>query len=465
MNNSVNNIAKGKNLESALPTYANYMMNLYNKMAHIQFSMNYYTYYEMIAEYSGKNKNELDDILARFNEIIKNAVINHVTGDDREKAVSGISRIRDEVTDNMRVLTTFIDVFSRYEYIFNRIEYRFEKNNEASKYSDEEMARKIMRYIISDEDNAVINGKISEIIGQLPVRMVKNKFYEYVNEGVNVYSEAGKQSFDDYIYMLRTTALLDKPEGFDSRFEELAEILKDLGAVKFSEITEEGYQNMSQKMIYVTETANELVDIYMMLADLINAVYVIVLASPYIEETTETSICKNITKNIFSLFLEGDYATIDEETEKLMMQLEGVPERVGMEASSAEYALDTVKSEYMDMASSVMCGSEYEALFICQKLLSGSLFVDIDEKITDDTLETSYFEDTKKKLLADLEEAFKNNEKMLNRAIMAAVLSMLPVFFNNMEEVKEYVMTSLDNCRDEAEKSGCIEIINSIIEA
>ena len=36
------------------------------------------------------------------------------------------------------------------------------------------MTNEIMHYILSDKDNVVINGKISEIVGQLPVRMLKD---------------------------------------------------------------------------------------------------------------------------------------------------------------------------------------------------------------------------------------------------------------------------------------------------
>ncbi len=465
MNNVVNNIAKGKNLEVSLPEYANYMMDLYNRAAHMQFTMNYYTYYEVLEEYTGYKKEEIESILGRLNEIVETTVIGSATGMEMEEAIKNIAGLRSEVTATMSILTTFVDIFSRYEYVLNRIEHRFSEKMLPDNYSDEEMTRQIMRYIISDEDNAVINGKISEIIGQLPVRMVKNKFYEYVNKGVNVYSEAGKQSFDDYMYTLRTAALLDRPEGFGEKFGELNEILEKFDTFKFSDITKEQFDELSKNLAYVADATNEMVNIYMMATELINDVYVITLASPYANESEEADICKRIDRQIFDLFGNGEYATIDSDTEAMMIELEGRPERIGAEYSGAEYALDTVHSDYMEMASSVMCSHVYESLFVCQKLLSGSLFVELSENSDDDTLDKEYFENTKKKLIDDIANAFSNHDKMINRSIMSAVLSNLPVFFNNMEEIKEYVMTSLDNCRDSAEKLGCVEIINSIIEA
>ena len=44
------------------------------------------------------------------------------------------------------------------------------------------MTNEIMHYILSDKDNVVINGKISEIVGQLPVRMLKDRFFEHIRD-------------------------------------------------------------------------------------------------------------------------------------------------------------------------------------------------------------------------------------------------------------------------------------------
>lgn len=465
MKSKINEIAKGKNLEQNIPTYANYMMDLYNKSANMQFTLNYYTYYEVIAEYAGNNKEEIEHILERLNELVRSSVIKNIAGDDREVAVKEISDLRDKVMNTMRILTTYVDIFSRYEYVMNRVEYRFRDDMLPSDYSDEEMAKKIMRYIISNEDNSVINFKITEMIGQLPVRMVKNKFYEYVNEGINVYSEAGKQSFDDFVYMIRTNALLDRPEGFDNMLPEFKGILEEFENVKFSSIDKDKYKELSDKLMYVTDATNEMVDIYMMVSELINEVYVMILSAPYGEKSHEVDICRQIDERILDLFAKGDYVTIDDETENLLIMLEGKPERIGMEYASAEYGLDTVRESHMEVVENIMCKPVYEALFVCQKLMSGSLFIDINSSYMDDTLDSEYFITERDKIIADMAESFKDKDKMVNRAIMGAVLSTLPVFFNNMNEVKDYVIASLDTCRDEAEKLGCIEIINNIIEA
>ncbi|MBQ4067675.1 MAG: hypothetical protein IJC76_00335 [Lachnospiraceae bacterium] len=464
MMNKINEIARGKNLETNIPAYAEYMMNVYNKSANVQFTMNYYTYYEVIAEYAGNNKKEIEDILLRLNALVDKCVINTVS-EDIEASVKEIAGLRKNVMDTMKVLTAYVDIFGRYEYVMNRIEYRFRDEKLPCDYSDEEMAKNVMRYIISNEDNAVINYKITEMIGQLPVRMVKNKFFEYVNEGINVYSEADKKSFDDFVYMIRTNALLDRDERFDSVLPEFRNILKSFENANFSKLEENEYKDLFDKLTYVIDSTNEMVDIYMMVSELINQVYVMILATPYIENDDEINICKKIDDNIFDLFAKGEYVTIDEETEELLVKLEGVPENIGMECAANEYALDVIRESHMDSVDELNCSGEYEALFMCQKLMSGSLFIDLDGENNDTALEEAYFVSQRDKIISDIKESFEGRDKMLNRAVMASVLSTLPVFFNNMNEVKDYVIAAFDSCRDEAEKLGSIEIINTIIEA
>ena len=56
-------------------------------------------------------------------------------------------------------------------------------------------------------------------------------------------------------------------------------------------------------------------------------------------------------------------------------------------------------------------------------------------------------------LCEKLKESFDNGDRSRNRAVMAAVLKELPVFFNSRTEVMNYVRESLSGCRDIYEKS------------
>ena len=63
-----------------------------------------------------------------------------------------------------------------------------------------------------------------------------------------------------------------------------------------------------------------------------------------------------------------------------------------------------------------------------------------------------------------LEESLKGRSKTYNRAVMAAVLKELPVFFNSHTEVMNYVLHSLKNCSAEWEKRGAVEMFRRMLE-
>ena len=67
------------------------------------------------------------------------------------------------------------------------------------------------------------------------------------------------------------------------------------------------------------------------------------------------------------------------------------------------------------------------------------------------------------KLIMELDDSFKNMNVMVKRAVMASVLSSLPVFFNNTEEIQAYINNSLMQCNDDAEQKAVVEIIKTMI--
>lgn len=119
-----------------------------------------------------------------------------------------------------------------------------------------------------------------------------------------------------------------------------------------------------------------------------------------------------------------------------------------------------------------MADNIYQGLFISQNLISDSLFADLsdiknifEEKSEEETEFDikEYINTVRDELVMQLTEFFKNNQKQVNRSVMALIISRLPVFFNNITEVQDYVYNSLSNCTNKAEKSAAIEIIKCII--
>ena len=66
-------------------------------------------------------------------------------------------------------------------------------------------------------------------------------------------------------------------------------------------------------------------------------------------------------------------------------------------------------------------------------------------------------------LTEELTQFFKEHDRVFNRGVMAGILSSLPVFFNNLEEIRKYVHVALGQCSDEAERKACMKLMLDIM--
>lgn len=473
MKKIIKEINENKNLEMNLPAYANYLMNLYNKYASVEIAMNYYSFYEMIKD-GGIDHNILNVFAEEYNNIVKDYVINISVDESRETAINKIDTLRNKVYKIVDALSTYADIFSRYEYVSNRCEYLFKGEEISEKYSDEDFTREIMQYIFSKEDNTVINSKISEIIAELPLRLTKSKFFELLSNGLSVYSKTDKATIDDFVYILKSSALLAIPDNI-REYEELNSIYEMVKNIDYQNITKEQFDKLEDELRYAADFIEKETNIFMILQDLINKTYVKIIAAPYIsEDDKETECCNKIIISINEEFNNSEYISLPDEVTDMFVFLEGVPETLQSKINSVEYTLDTIKKDYLGIVKSIMADNIYQGLFIAQNLMTDSLFVSLSdaqvvfenrcEKDIDEFDAEKYVAEVRDEMVLLLTEFFKNNQKQVNRSVMALIISRLPVFFNNITEIQDYVFNSLSNCTNKAEKQAVIEIIKCIID-
>lgn len=463
MNSTIKEIMNNKNLEINIPKFGKGLMTIFNSYSFIRLSMNYYTYYEIINE-SDKNDTILESFIERFNKIIKYGVIGPVMGETQEKVLKDVVEVRNEVIDLMKGLTCLADIFNIYEYVLNRIEYNYKDSSYIEKLSDADFTTTVISYILSDKDNVVMNTKISETVRELPVRLTKAKFFEMLHTGMLVYKGSEKQSVDDFLYMLRTSTMLDIVPSAFNLSEDIKDIYEEFKNVDFSNINEEQYTDLSAKLKFATDFIEDTVNKYMIFAEVLNDAYVIVLSNHYVEELPlERPACTMIIETLYNRFTKDKLAD-DVEVENIFFQLEGKQEAYHRQysnmLSTLEYLLDSKK----ELIGSLVLDTMYNSLEIISKLVSGSIFVEFDTETNSEEADIEYIDSKFEVLRADFTEFFKNNKKPVNRAVMAQVLSALPIFFNNVDEIKDYIVQSIGQCSDEAEKLACYEIFHSLME-
>jgi hypothetical protein len=103
-----------------------------------------------------------------------------------------------------------------------------------------------------------------------------------------------------------------------------------------------------------------------------------------------------------------------------------------------------------------------QILLLSQKLLSGSLFIELEEQ-EERTVEEDTVEREKAALTEELALLFDGQDRMISRAVIANTINKMPVFFKDHTEVMNYVRYSLERCSDTFEKAACVEIINAIM--
>ncbi len=448
-------LSKGKNIESNLSKYAAGMNSLFNRIAHVKLAMNLYTFAEVYGD-EDMYKEELSDSAAKLAGIVSDGVVGNAATDS---LINELDALRNDIVARMEVLTSYVDRFQIYEYVLNRIEYKFEECDINLDYYDDKFERDILNYIVSDKDNSVVNMKISQVVGQLPMRLSKNKFFELVKDALSLYKGSEVKSVYDFIYMLRTVAMLHTPDKFDTEFPKLAQWLIQLKGYSYGDMEEPAYREALQCLSEASDYVTGITDIYVMMMQAVNDAYTILLSS---EEAITDSIEKNNCIQIIKVAAEAlkHNELPDETTFELFEALEGIQEKLFMQLSGDGYALDDVKVSLMDKTAECKLENTYEKLFKMNLLNSGSDFVALaTETETSVVADAEYIEGQYNKLVNELSDIFSSNERVINRAVMASVLSSLPVFFNSAEEIKEYIHVALGQCKDEAEKKACMSVM------
>lgn len=459
MKKIVGEILKNKNIDNNLQEYYGSFMEINNKYAIIRLAMNYYTYYTMVAEDNG--------ILEAENMLqisVINAIIEDAFNGNKENLAYGIEKLetlRNEILEKVQDLTCYVDRFNIYEHALNRVEYRFRDQEFPKGYSDENFTRQIMRYILEDEDNMAINRKISQVVGQLPIHFTKNKFYETLSNGFSIYKGGTKESFKDFLYMIKTSSMLQKSDTMGDNYPYLKEAFDEIEKVSFKSITKEQYEDMRQSLDEISANIEELMNSNMMIQEIINDLLVVLYTERHKAEDNVVKACDEIISNTNLLFVGKFSPRTEEQIEDMFVMLEGSQEEIYPKLSTYDVT-DQIRESYSENIKELGLEEEYKIVYRLPKLNSDSIFVELEKEEDNSVADEEFVESELNKLFDEYAELFSDNEKIINRAVMSSAISELPVFFNNISELQDFIYNTLSICTDKVEKLACIEILNEL---
>lgn len=457
-------IERGQNLDVNLSTYSQDLFGLYYKEAMVRFCFNYYNFCDTYQKDIRENSD-----LAPINHILE-SILFHILRDDlkieeEKQLLEKINSLRNQIIGVMKNLTAYVDVFSAYQKVLQRKSMNFTEKSLPADYTDKTFTQTIMNYIVQDQDQAAINMRLSEILRELPVRMTKNHFFDLIERNLALYKGSDKKSLDEFLYILKTTASLEFPEDNAKHLPILYRFLEELRSTDFNNLTKESFMDLSERFSRVVDSITKILQVYTDYMSLTNDLYIISASKSASLNHDMDNYCQAIVLATHDQIRGEDEISITREMETAMRHLEGQQELTMEAIRSYEMVLDLIGDQYKETLEEL---SLKESFFEIQKISlvnSGNHFVEFDtmvmekEIITDDMLN-----EVKEDLIRQFTELFKNHDKSYNRAIQAAVLSVIPPFVKNIMETQDYIFTSLQNCKDPAEKQSIYEVISQGIQ-
>lgn len=459
----IKDIMQHKDLEMNLPAYAGAYINLTYEYSLIHLVLNYYTLKEVQDDLENVSFDEfLSGVLDEIHTMLFQTLLDDGLKENHSAVIEDINRLRDEMTKRMTILTSYTDTLQIYEYVLNRIEYGITK--ETYPVEESELAARVFQYLFRDNDKMVVNSKIQMVTGQLPIRMTKSRFFDYLTDTLNIYKGSDKTAVDDFVAMLKSTALLELPEGYEDAYPEIVKIIQVMEHTDFKNLDLAEYQALTERFSATAGYLTELVSHYLLTMEIINDFYAALLAMPY-EKKQDKNIttCISMLKGLHDAFISS--GEIPETVDEGFMIIEGKQEVLGEEIMQYESILQDVLTEHADTISWIMAEQIFHNLSLISKLLSNSLFIDLaEEEIQSETADDPYIRAQRDSLVYLLTGFFDKHSKEINRAVMAALFSNMPVLFNSQQEIKEYIEYSLNHCSNNSELMACAKILEEMME-
>ncbi len=438
-----------RRLEEVLPEFVSEAASAYGSLALVNLLMEYATFSGAVEEGTVTLNEKQQKAKEETDNIIKDCIIGDYDPEKNKEAVKKLIYLREGLKNDMETITTFADRFLIYEYIMNRLEPKYE-GTEFTLQSDDDIAREILGRIFSSDDNNIINEKIREMVSQLPVRMTRGKFTDHISEAFSLYREADPKSLRSFDYMLRSAAGIYTCER-EKEETELNECLKALE--EFTGDAEgdmDAYFDAKSALYKGTQTIKDSSEAISDLTTVVNAALTVMLTRPYFSLPAEKEAKKNV--EILKKLMDSD-----ENLDGLFSGLEGKMELLSDRVNEAGKAVDHINENLKDRVAELMLSTAFNGILAAERLGEGNLYADLtDENENEEELTLEEVRDT---FIKDISEHMAQISQKKKRAMMAAVLKELPVFFESRTAVMDYVRASLESCRDDGEKYISVELL------
>lgn len=435
--------------ERNIPCYLKGLAGGYYRQALYNLSMQYVAFSEAVKDGDIK----LSEKTEKYAEYIRKLLQNLCNGDkEREEVPLKLGEIRKEITDAMQVLTAYTDRLYLHEYVLRRLAPGMDDTVE--QVDAYQALEEMSGYLFCDEEQEGMLARVAQVVSELPIRMTKAKFMEWVRSTATVYKDSDGESLDRFFYMVRCASGLYEPEGMDM-FPEFASTLEFFCSLDYRTITKEQFEEAKKKMEEVTLTMNYVSEAYFSLTELVNSLMVVYFTADYVsaEDMKATEGCMQV----FRLMLSDKVS--EEELAEAFFSFEGVPEELEEALLTEEAYFEQI--EWDDkLIDAMMQRALFTRVTYAKRLHTTSIFAELQEASKDGLV----FETELDKFCEELSKLLEEGQRALNRGIMAQVIFNLPLPFTKKSDIQQYILAALENCHDMSEKTASIRAIRELAE-
>lgn len=456
MKRLVHDIHKGKNIQKNLMLYRDRVVQTYYEYGALDLTFSAYTLLEEVSERETEpahtEKGAISSILRVLGELAQENCVYRDVADEMKE-------LRKEITDKMEFFTSYVDSLICYEYVLNRMELKFLPEQELTEilrgFREEEFLWRLKEYLLGSKDQSVIQDKIRLLISHIPIYMTKNKLLGKIGDALTLYKDSERSSLDEFVYILRSSAMLNEPKKYAGEYTDVEEGLKRLQQVDYVNMTKEEYDELVKVAERTMQSVKELTDFYYSLQKVVNGIYAMCLLSPYVE-TEHKSV--QTARSIWAGLANGEYRA------EMLVPLEGRIEECVDKSDYLESVLDEIKASYKEELEELSLTQFFVDFTLVVNLLSDSLFIDLEHVGDKEMADADYVQQCTEQLLEELSLKFSQLSRPVKRVVMSRLLEKMPVMFRNVQEIEEFIRVNLFGCQDRAEKAAVMLLLRDLMQ-
>lgn len=442
-----------RDVEQNLPCYLRNLAGVYYRMANYNLAMQYTAFKEGVEEGDMVLSEKTAAYANVLDEQIQLLAASGGTIGAGNAGLEQIGTLRQELTVAMQALTAYTDRLYLHEYVLQRMAPGMEGTVED--IDSNAVLEEISSFLFCDEEQDGLLARTALVVSELPVRMTKAKFLEWVRSTASVYKEADGETLDRVFYMLYSASGLYEPEGMEL-FPECKEALTFFQTLDYRNLSEEQYKTAKEKLEEITATMTAVSEAYFSLMELVNSLMTVLFTEGYVmpADVKATEGCREI----YRMLGEGKAFT-EEKLVEAFETFEGLPEEIEEFLFREEGYFDELPVDEK-LLDAMLQKALYTRVLYARRLHTTSLFVELENR---ETKEGS-FDSALEAFCTAITGVLEAGQRAVNRAVMARVIQNLPLPFTRKSDIQKYILACLENCHDMSEKTAAVRAIREAAE-